>query len=762
MKIRIKRIISVFLVTLLLVSAFSTYGYAEAELAEKGQCGEDLFWEFDSESGLLNIYGSGSMYSYDTDDAPFYSNTEIKTVVVDTGVSGLNENVFAFCSELTAVELPRGLKVIKANSFESCTKLSSVTLPSNLTTIEDEAFYDCCSLEEIELPTTLKKIGASAFESSGLKKIELPVRINEIGSQAFADCPELTEVLIYSSVSEIQDKTFAYCENLKVVSISENTEKINKAAFNGCTNLSEVYFSGRSEDWANVSIGSRNEPLYNVEMFYNCDGTHIHEYIGEITVPATCEVDGEMTYTCYCGKSYTETIPAAHVWSDWQYFSEEQDVRICEHCHGEEYRSKPEAGNETDISMNLIEETDEYAIIGLRLDSGSFSGIDIRVSPNSETIGQCEYFMETDYFSGFCRTIKKQGEYTSFSSNINTVKMSFASTAPFTASYENFVCLKFRKLTDKSVDKNDFELAVLYCYDESENQIYPSTVNNLPEPVVHIHNYIEVNFVPESCTQDGYRTFVCRECSDRYTEIIPAAHKLVHKSVKATPHSDGCEYDVCTVCFDVFNYRIIKYEPMIKAINGAVIDEENGLIYGLSVNLKDIEKYVEPAKDGVSITADKAVIGTGTTITASLDGEVRAYTAVIFGDVNGDGFYDGTDAMTVKLITCGMLSGDDLAYAAWIAADCNHDGAIDEADVDILEDAGVLLSGINQSLLNNENMETSSVYGEYLNLISQNTLTEEAPEEETVEKVSCILFFEKILYLINLLISILRFDLFIR
>ncbi|MCD8107638.1 MAG: InlB B-repeat-containing protein [Oscillospiraceae bacterium] len=38
--------------------------------------------------------------------------------------------------------------------------------------------------------------------------------------------------------------------------------------------------------------------------------THTHSYTSEVTTEATCTEDGVMTYTCSCGDSYTETIPA--------------------------------------------------------------------------------------------------------------------------------------------------------------------------------------------------------------------------------------------------------------------------------------------------------------------------------------------------------------------------------------------------------------------------------------------------------------------
>ena len=102
--------------------------------------------------------------------------------------------------------------------------------------------------------------------------------------------------------------------------------------------------------------------------------------------------------------------------------------------------------------------------------------------------------------------------------------------------------------------------------------------------------------------------------------------------------------------------------------------------------------------------------------------------------MNGDGWYDGQDAVTVNMIANGMLTREQVGDAAYKAADCNHDGVIDEKDVEILNRAGVLLASIDQSKSNEELVETSAVYGEYLCLIDQNELPSEEPSDGPIEE----------------------------
>lgn len=115
-------------------------------------------------------------------------------------------------------------------------------------------------------------------------------------------------------------------------------------------------------------------------------------------------------------------------------------------------------------------------------------------------------------------------------------------------------------------------------------------------------------------------------------------------------------------------------------------------------------------------------LGTGTILSlySNENGEViDKYTIILFGDVNGDGWYDGQDAVMVNMIANGMLTHEQVGEAVWLAADCNHDGKVDQADVDLLNQSGVLLSSVDQTKQTEELIETSSEYNEYLSLIDQ-------------------------------------------
>ena len=99
-----------------------------------------------------------------------------------------------------------------------------------------------------------------------------------------------------------------------------------------------------------------------------------------------------------------------------------------------------------------------------------------------------------------------------------------------------------------------------------------------------------------------------------------------------------------------------------------------------------------------------------------------------------------------------MPTKDQIGEAAYMAADCNHDGVVDEFDVALLNQAGVLLANVDQTKTQEE-LQTDSVYVEYINLISQDPdnqggeiKPDEKPDDKPVKEDNIIVKFFKIVW----------------
>ncbi|MCD7770659.1 MAG: hypothetical protein LUH23_00980 [Oscillospiraceae bacterium] len=93
-------------------------------------------------------------------------------------------------------------------------------------------------------------------------------------------------------------------------------------------------------------------------------GTHFHSYTSTVTTEATCTTDGVMTYTCSCGDSYTEVIPAtghSYVVTDFTWASDYKSAMVrvvCTEC-GEEHVETVDEDISEYISAQTATETTE-------------------------------------------------------------------------------------------------------------------------------------------------------------------------------------------------------------------------------------------------------------------------------------------------------------------------------------------------------------------------------------------------------------------
>lgn len=195
---------------------------------------------------------------------------------------------------------------------------------------------------------------------------------------------------------------------------------------------------------------------------------------------------------------------------------------------------------------------------------------------------------------------------------------------------------------------------------------------------------------------------------------------------------------------------------LFKSSGPLTVDNSNMLIYGFDI-LTDITEAVNASIDlkagkRISIgNPSKARTGDKVEIINSSTGAVeKTYTLVVFGDLDGDGLYNGQDSTLASMIASGMFTP---TAAQRLAADCNHDNVIDSKDVLLLEQAGVLLSSVSQG----ENLQTSAIFSEYSTLISQDIPAEEETPSDTIPTAPTSPFAKFIAYVVAFIKKLFEF-----
>lgn len=115
----------------------------------------------------------------------------------DKPVVGIAISLCAFDPVLETLVIPGTVKTIPNRAFATCPNLKSVVLQEGVTHLDMCCFGGCVNLESVQFPESLLEIGNYAFAACAkLKEVRLGSQLNTIGDQAFYQCPELSKVVL--------------------------------------------------------------------------------------------------------------------------------------------------------------------------------------------------------------------------------------------------------------------------------------------------------------------------------------------------------------------------------------------------------------------------------------------------------------------------------------------------------------------------------------------------------------------------------------
>ena len=177
-----------------------------------GTCGENVTWSLDTETGVLNISGTGEMTDYTSSSSPsWYSHQEsIASVTICDGITNIGKYAFYNCTNLTSVTIGNGVTSIGILAFKGCNSLTSIVVD------EENSVYDsregCNAI--IETATNTLVVGC--------KNSTIPNSVTSIGNYAFYGCSVLTSITIPNSVTSIGEDAFWNCYDLTDIYFASN------------------------------------------------------------------------------------------------------------------------------------------------------------------------------------------------------------------------------------------------------------------------------------------------------------------------------------------------------------------------------------------------------------------------------------------------------------------------------------------------------------------------------------------------------------
>ena len=224
---------------------------------------DGLNYYFEGNEAIVTYYST----SWSTSNRnAFVGNIVIPKTVTYNGttytVTGIGNNAFRGCQDLTSVSLPNSITTIGAQAFyssgltsvnipESVTtigdyafaysdNLISATIPSSITSMGNSVFYDCTCIKSVNIAEGLSSIPNTMFaKCDSLKMMALPTSIKTIETNAFSNSG-LESIELLGNITSIADGAFSFCKNLRSVTVG--TSDIDRDAFSGCDSIESVIF----------------------------------------------------------------------------------------------------------------------------------------------------------------------------------------------------------------------------------------------------------------------------------------------------------------------------------------------------------------------------------------------------------------------------------------------------------------------------------------------------------------------------------------
>lgn len=144
------------------------------------------------------------------------------------------------------------------------------------------------SITDIVLPKYLVEIGEDAFRGSDIASVEMPNTVKRLGVHAFADCKNLKNVTLSSSLTLIPMGAFSGCEALEELQVPASVKKIADLAFEA---------SGLKEMELPMGV-----EMVGAGAFFNC------QQLEKLAFPNSLKRLGVCCFL-YCNKLKSLTLP---------------------------------------------------------------------------------------------------------------------------------------------------------------------------------------------------------------------------------------------------------------------------------------------------------------------------------------------------------------------------------------------------------------------------------------------------------------------
>ena len=204
-----------------------------SDVVAAGQCGEDVYYIRYADGHVL-LQGSGATYDYSDESTPksvFYNMPEIKSVIVQEGITKLGNALFYRCQNMQTISLPSTLTELGYRIFAQ----------------GSGGFQSYGGLTELTLPAGIQKLGGNALRQTNITELVIPARVSVIEDYFLSTCTKLKTVRAESSV--LGSFMFVWCSALENLTISVDCKTFGSNMLTYCESLTTITYEGTKEQW---------------------------------------------------------------------------------------------------------------------------------------------------------------------------------------------------------------------------------------------------------------------------------------------------------------------------------------------------------------------------------------------------------------------------------------------------------------------------------------------------------------------------------
>lgn len=464
-------------------------------------------------------------------DGVFKYNDNLTSIAAN-GVMSIGKQAFEGCTKLSTMQFSNVIK-LGVSSFAGCSAINSLPIADGITEIPNNAFANCSGLSSIVIPNSVKTIGNKAFSGcTSLESVTLPGTIEKLGSSNNAAFSNPATFILTGSGAVEAYSTDSWSTGIWTVNklaiqkliVSEGIISIGANAFRGLTALTYIELPSTLKSIGDYAFYNYNNSTLSVidmrkvtNVVYGENGVVQQETSEFIIYASSAQVAESIKNKCT---------------------SNTKNKLILAVPNGGSF-----VADTVFQSGQLATPTRSGYIFGGWFDNGQCIGTTV-TSPSVNNTYYAKWTEKTDQSISYTEnSVNKHVCANAFTNTLTQATVngaiSYTSSAPNVA----------------TVDENGQVTIVgagtaTITATAAETENYKSAKASYTL-IVTDHSYIDVVTAP-NCTEQGYTTHTCSECTDTYkdTYMNATGHTWSEWEAVNSPNctDKGSQKRICTVC----------------------------------------------------------------------------------------------------------------------------------------------------------------------------------------------------------------------